>query len=33
MTRFVRRSMSSAGDIYYSALRDFGTLMIEKMPD
>jgi hypothetical protein len=29
----VARSMSSADDIYYLALRDFGTLMVEKMPD
>jgi hypothetical protein len=29
----VARSMSSADDIYYLALRDFGTLMIEEMPD
>jgi hypothetical protein len=31
--RIVARSMSSAGGIYYLALRDFGALMIEKMSD
>jgi len=30
MTRIVPRSMSSAGDIYYLALRDFRAPMIEK---
>jgi hypothetical protein len=30
MTRVVARSMSKAGDVYYSALRDFGALKIEK---
>jgi hypothetical protein len=33
MTRIVARSMSSAGDIYCLALRDFGALMIEKISD
>jgi hypothetical protein len=33
ITRIVARSMSSAGDIYYFALRDFGALMIEKKSD
>jgi hypothetical protein len=30
MSRIVVRSMSSAGGIYYLALRNFGALMIEK---